>query len=304
MKNLKISNNEWLKQKISEAKNINFVRELDFSDKEIIDNLLEIFSCYEQKQECLNYPFDECINDGYHKYFYRDENGNLKTGYVICDKQEKINKEIKKRQFYLFKDFSEKYDYIGLNKHDVMTTGVDKSRNNLLVQLRKQIKKQNFHGFYLYGEMGVGKSHLMICFSNELVNLGKTVAYISLKRLFENIKRTFNNFDDVKNAMLDKIVNNLKNADFLIIDDIGYEDFSQYFHMNLLLDVFLFRFDEQKPTYFISNRSLTDLENYYYKKNNIINNKYDKVSVQKFIDSIKSLTKNETYFVQGKNLRY
>ena len=303
--NKKISNNQWLQDKILEAKSIDFVNELAFSDQEIVDNLLEIFSFYKLDKQCAENPFDECPCEGYHKYFYRDENNSLKTGFRTCEKQKEIEANIQKRKLYLFKDFSDKYDNIGLNKFDVITDErVDKTRSKLVIQLRKQIKNETFNGFYLHGDMGVGKSYLMICFANEIIKLNKTVAYISLKKLFDSIKRTFNNYEDSKNEILENIIKKLKNADVLIIDDIGYEDFSQYFHMNLLLDVFLYRYDEEKPTYFISNRTIKDLENYYYKKSNIINNKYDKVSVSKFIDSIKSLTKDQTYFVHGKNLRY
>lgn len=292
----------WINTKCDEIKQkVKFVNELHFSDAEIKEHLTEILNMVKNDHECLISNDEECSMGGYHEVFYRDEDGILNKTFVLCPKQKIINKKIQKEALYLWKDFLVSNEQVRLKKDYIWNISED--RNRLIKELVDQVRANQFHGFYLYGDMGVGKTYLMTCFVNELVENGHSVAFASLPRLLRKIKEGFNLNNNYEiNEYIHQIEEALKQADCLVIDDMGYEEFSQYFHMNVLLDVFLYRYDLQKPTYFISNRSLTNLESYYCLKNNKI--KRDEAAVKKFIDVMKSLTNARTYVIHGKSLRY
>lgn len=292
----------WINDQCQKIKQeVKFVNDLAFTDEEIKEHLTEILNLVQSEQQCLTSSDEECCLGGYHEVFYRDEDGNLNKTFVVCPKQKLINQKIQREALYLWKDFLASNNKARLRRECIWDISED--RNLLVKELYDQVRDDQCKGFYLYGDMGVGKTYLMTCFVNELVEHGHSVAFVSLPKLLRKIKEGFNFASNYEtNEYIHQIEESLKQADCLVLDDLGYEEFSQYFHMNVLLDVFLYRYDLQKPTYFISNRSLANLEAYYCLKNNKI--KRDEAAVKKFIDVMKSLTNAKTYIIRGKSLRY
>ncbi|GAA5414572.1 AFG1/ZapE family ATPase [Ureaplasma ceti] len=291
------------KKLLKEAKKIDFVINLSFTDSEIDKHLLKILAIDTSWKECQKDTTGICPANGYHEHFYRDESGELQTEFRICEKKLQADEDIHTAQNFWISDLPAKYKHIGINKNDVMTIRGNTYRNKLILQIRSQLKEKKYRGFYLHGDMGVGKTYLLAGFANELAKSDKTICFISITNLIEKIKEYFNSGDEGQYEIRE-IVNKLKTVDVLFLDDFGLEEFSQYFHMTLLLSVFLHRYDNELPTYFVSNRSIEDLTNYYLTRKDFGKKKIDKLSIQKFIDSIKSLTQTRTFELYGKSLRY
>lgn len=78
----------------------------------------------------------------------------------------------------------------------------------------------------------------------------------------------------------------IKDGDILVIDNLGIENFRNYYHCQFIIPILEYRFKNNKPTYFISSLGIEALKNKYI--NNIINNKGDvtKNDVFKFIDLV------------------
>lgn len=84
-----------------------------------------------------------------------------------------------------------------------------------------QEMKQKNMGFLFYGPPGTGKSYLAFCIANRLLDALVPVIAISTIGLLNKIKQTYNSYG--KEAEIE-IINMLKNASLLVLDDIGAEN--------------------------------------------------------------------------------
>lgn len=105
-------------------------------------------------------------------------------------------------------------------------------------------------GLYFYSkERGSGKTFLSTILGNELSKRGRRVRWYSMINLLQEIKA---GYDRDSSASSSEIINQCKNAEVLILDDIGVEKQSAWVNetMYSILD---FRMTQCKPTIFTSN---------------------------------------------------
>ncbi len=74
-----------------------------------------------------------------------------------------------------------------------------------------------------YGPPGLGKTFISVSVARELINRGKTVIYISATRLFS----CYDDYKFGRDNTLDEFLDDIYNADLLIIDDLGTEYISK-----------------------------------------------------------------------------
>ena len=135
-------------------------------------------------------------------------------------------------------------------------------------------------GVYISGEVGVGKTHLTACMANELLEQGFKVKFTNISRIADLI---------LTNDTTE--LNQVRNCDFLFIDDFGKElvwkngsdGWLQQKVFNLIND----RYNAMRPMIFSSNYTLMDL----------LAKHYDRAT----IDRIREM--NEQIEVKGKNWR-
>lgn len=121
----------------------------------------------------------------------------------------------------------------------------------------------NRKGLYLYGDFGVGKSFMVAALAHDL----------SEKRGVSSTLLHYPSFViDVKNAIGDGNVKNLvdeiKQAEVLIFDDIGAEQSTPWVRDEVLQVILQYRMQEDLPTFFTSNFSFDDLEKHFAKGKN------------------------------------
>ena len=121
----------------------------------------------------------------------------------------------------------------------------------------------NRKGLYLYGDFGVGKSFMVAALAHDL----------SEKRGVSSTLLHYPSFViDVKNAIGDGNVKNLvdeiKQAEVLILDDIGAEQSTPWVRDEVLQVILQYRMQEDLPTFFTSNFSYEDLEKHFAKGKN------------------------------------
>ena len=113
-------------------------------------------------------------------------------------------------------------------------------------------------GIYLYGDFGVGKSYMMAALAHDL----------SEKRQASTTLLHFPSFViDVKNAissgLVKEMVDQVKKAEILILDDIGAEQMSAWVRDEVLQVILQHRMQENLPTFFTSNFNLEELEGHF-----------------------------------------
>ena len=121
----------------------------------------------------------------------------------------------------------------------------------------------NRKGLYLFGDFGVGKSFMVAALAHDL----------SEKRGVSSTLLHYPSFViDVKNAIGDGNVKNLvdeiKQAEVLIFDDIGAEQSTPWVRDEVLQVILQYRMQEDLPTFFTSNFNFEDLEKHFAKGKN------------------------------------
>ena len=137
-----------------------------------------------------------------------------------------------------------------------------------LTVLNRMIKFVNAYpndlkGLYLYGDFGVGKSFMVAALAHDL----------SEKRGVSSTLLHYPSFViDVKNAIGDgnvkTLVDEIKLAEVLILDDIGAEQSTAWVRDEILQVILQYRMQEDLPTFFTSNFNFEDLEKHFAKGKN------------------------------------
>ena len=122
---------------------------------------------------------------------------------------------------------------------------------------------ENRKGLYLYGDFGVGKSFMVTALAHDL----------SEKRGVSSTLLHYPSFViDVKNAIGDgnvkTLVDEIKQAEVLILDDIGAEQSTPWVRDEILQVILQYRMQEDLPTFFTSNFNFEDLEKHFAKGKN------------------------------------
>lgn len=112
-----------------------------------------------------------------------------------------------------------------------------------------QDMKKNNMGLLLYGPPGTGKTYLAFCIANELLDNMIPVIAISSIGLLNRIKETYNTWGREGEV---EIINNLKNASLLILDDLGAEN-NTVWAKEKIYEIIDSRYRDKKPCIITTN---------------------------------------------------
>lgn len=293
------NNSEYLLEKIEKIdKNLFLeIQKNNISEQEILKNqniLLKYIDQYEEK------------NDNLKKYNLNLSIENQQFVFNFSIKDVDRNKEliISKISGNYYFSLPDKYNYlIDIDKDIYWTKERIVLQKNLFEILNKLKNKKRGKGLWISGDFGVGKSYIMIAFLNFVSkNLNLKVAYIFWPDFIIDYQNNISsNTSEISSAQK---FNYLKNAEVLVIDDIGAEKSNSWIRNNFLLPIVNHRLEANKLTFFISNYSLKQYQ--MILKNEIGNKKqqdlFENKNIMRIIERIKGLLYGEI-ILKGKNYR-
>lgn len=136
-------------------------------------------------------------------------------------------------------------------------------------------------GLYLCGEYQKGKTYILAALANELTKQGATVLIAYYPDLVRELKSR------ISDNTVEMMIRKLKQADVLMLDDIGGESHSNWIRDEVLGPILQHRLLDELPTFFSSNVSQRDLVNYMMSNSQ----KAEKMKAARIYARIKSLSK-------------
>lgn len=110
-------------------------------------------------------------------------------------------------------------------------------------------------GMYFCGDVGTGKTHLAVAVMHELIHRKRVPSlFVTVPELLDNIRETYN----VPGRNIDEWMDAVRNAEFLLLDDLGAERASEWVRERIFVIV-NHRYREELPTLFTSNVGPKDL---------------------------------------------
>lgn len=184
-----------------------------------------------------------------------------------CVKQRSINNRIKAAQIpprlvnYTFNRF--KLDFYSRTQIDPVknTSFYDSASVTLKAAkdfTRRYLDDPHTNGLLLTGPVGSGKTFLACCIANALLAEGKTVLFIVVPDLLEQIKATYDakNENDITES---ELLDTAREVPLLILDDLGAHNYTDWTR-NIIFTIINHRLNYLLPTVITTNNSLGELE--------------------------------------------
>ena len=229
---------------------------------------------------------DKCKNeiDG-HVYYPVVREDYLEFTYMPC----KYYKEDEKKNNTVFFDTPTILKNASLS--DLI---IEKERSSILKYIKEFIKKKLNHeevkGLYLSGSFGSGKSYILSALLNEMSNKGFNCVNVNYPVLLKTLKGSFQQYN------YDEVLDEIMNADILLIDDIGAENNTPWSRDEVLGTILQYRMDNNLTTFFSSNFTIEELE----KVLSETSKDTDIIKSRRIIERIKFLTVEEKLISKNK----
>lgn len=294
-----MSQHESLKQAVLNDPHIKeFLRKYPNLSQKIIDrNLSTLYEYYTQSKQCENCScFQQCKNilQGYTPVIYV-ENNDIHLAYEKCEQRLMYEKAEKQRRLikslYMPKEILHAtYDHIQFERGRAEAIREMSYFVDQVIENPEQLPKR---GLYFTGPFGVGKTYLLGALANKLKEFNISSMLIYMPEFLREIRDSF------KDDSINEKVNYFKQADVLMLDDIGAETQSAWFRDEILGSILQYRMMEQLPVFFTSNYTIEQLEEQLAKttRGNI-----EKVKAGRIIERIRQVS--QEVVVTGKNRRY
>lgn len=154
----------------------------------------------------------------------------IKTKYssIIADIMESITKikpEIEIRTKEVLKDVEEKEEILitnnstPLNENFTFDLFVQGSSNEMAYTAAKAVAKKpgiQYNPLFIYGDTGLGKTHLLQAIGNDAVKKNKIVIYVTVEQFMNDFLLS------IKKNNMEYFKNKYRNCDLLLIDDIQF----------------------------------------------------------------------------------
>lgn len=222
----------------------------DIPEKVINYSEDEIRFLDEDREKCIDCKkegkeLEECY---YKEFNYYGEYLNTTTG--KCKKQlhyyrlKKINRLLGDSR--VGKRFlNRRFETFEINKSN-------KTAYNNCKKYSSEFDKTKSNGLILFGSYGTGKTHLAVAILHELIERDINGLFVTVPELLNEIRKDFNVDKESKKS---ELLESIKTAEFLILDDLGAEKTSDWVREQLFM-IINARYENMLPTIITTNIKL------------------------------------------------
>lgn len=259
-----MNTNENFKQRHEAMKNeilhhpdiIDFLkRHPQISEKEIDKRLNKLYEYTTQSidcDRCRNYESCKNLVKGYSPNL-TFVNGEIHISYEKCKKHLHAERIEQKQQLiqsiYMPKEILHARMANLFPDHN--RAHAVKEADAFLNQAKQKLPEK---GLFLTGPFGVGKTYLLGAVANELQEMDISSMLIYMPEFVREIREA------IKDNSVQEKINLFKQADVLMLDDIGAETLSAWFRDEVLGSILQFRMMEKLPVFFTSNYTMKQLQ--------------------------------------------
>jgi len=233
----------------------NFFIDNDLSSDEIENNLSRLFSFKNENEKCIDCEgLNKCTQDatGLRPHLAY-ENNRIKTFYRECKFLRHRNEQHKKDALIDSLYMPKMILNADITDYDVNTESRISIYNYMMRFISLYPTGEKLNGMYIHGEYQRGKTYTLAVIAKELTKKG----YQVVLAYFPDLVREFKSSNG--NNTLETLINKMKQADILMLDDIGGESNSAWIRDEVLGPILQYRLLDEKPTFFSSNLSIKDL---------------------------------------------
>ena len=157
----------------------------------------------------------------------------------------------------------DQFDLSFYSKHTDPKTGIVPFKRMQEIKQLCERYAQDFHAhsasLFLYGETGLGKTHLSLAIAGQVIRKGFGVIYGSAQNLLDQIEREHFKSEN------DGATQSILDCDLLIMDDLGAE-FSTQFTVSAVYNIINTRLQTGKPVIISTNLTIKELEKRYTRR--------------------------------------
>ncbi len=265
----------WLK---ADQRVIDFLAKNDLDEVFLKANVQKFKDWIDGLNECaVCSGLDVCVKSIKGHFFDLKYDGILQKQLTPCRYQIELNQKMEYLKNYEVRDFPD--DLIDITLQSIKFENEPISYLDVLTKVSEFIDRPIGPGYYIYGDVGVGKTYLTTAITNELAKKGKKIAYVHVPTLASTLRGLIS-----QRISLDGILYKLKYVDVLVMDDIGAESVTDWFRDEILLSILNFRMEANKSCFYTSNLSIEELANHYMYNNK---NEYNKLAATRLLERIK-----------------
>lgn len=229
-----------------------FLKENKLTEQDLRDNLTTFLAFVDKKEECTHCQgLASCtqnIRGNQPVLAYEDTVINLlyqDCGYSLANQAEKAKYRNFKTHSYTPKQISLEDIYRNGDRQELLLHVIDFTK--------KYPRGEKTKGVYVYGPFGSGKTFIMNYLAMQMALSGYQVFFAYYPDLVRKIKSMITNND------FESIVEEMKEVDILILDDLGGESNTSFIRDEILGPVLQSRMENKKPVFITSNLSDKDL---------------------------------------------
>ncbi|MDY0074362.1 MAG: ATP-binding protein [Acholeplasmataceae bacterium] len=169
---------------------------------------------------------------------------------IVYEPTQEKEMELKKSRIRKHLKFYDSEIYIqdaSLSRFDVFNEEREKAYR-LAIDFVEHYKRDHYmKGLYIYGKYATGKSYLLSAIAQALAERNITVLFVYMPDLVRSIRQGMNE------GNMEERINQLKQADVLMMDDVGGENMTPWFRDEVMVPIVQYRLSAKLPVFMTSN---------------------------------------------------